>query len=44
MAAGKLLRLSLSAGVGHFVPGTFLERTTSGAPYTYAYVMTTYAF
>ncbi|HEY3745451.1 MAG TPA: alginate export family protein, partial [Gemmatimonadaceae bacterium] len=45
IAAGKLRpTLGFSAGVGYFVPGTFLKNTTPGKPYTYPYAMLTYAF
>jgi hypothetical protein len=36
--------LNLSAGLGHFVTGTFLKNTTPGKPYTYPYAMLTYDF
>ena len=36
--------LGLSAGLGHFVPGTFLKNTTPGEAYTYPYAMLTYDF
>lgn len=36
--------LGLSAGVGRFIPGTFLKNTTRGKPYTYPYGMLTYDF
>jgi hypothetical protein len=45
VASGRVRRgLGASAGVGHFVPGTFLQRTTPGDAYTYSYAMLTYAF
>lgn len=34
----------LSAGLGHFMPGTFLRNTTPGHAYTYPYAMLTYLF
>ena len=36
--------IGLSAGVGYFVPGSFLKNTTPGKPYTYPYVMLAYDF
>jgi hypothetical protein len=45
IASGKIQSaLGLSAGLGHFIPGTFLKTTTPGKPYTYPYVMLTYDF
>lgn len=45
VASGKFQpSLGFSAGVGHFIPGTFLKNTTPGKPYTYPYVMLTYDF
>jgi hypothetical protein len=37
-------RLSLSGGIGHIFPGTFLKNATPGAGYTYPYAMLTYGF
>jgi len=34
----------LSAGIGHFMPGSFLKTTTPGKAYTYPYAMLTYDF
>jgi hypothetical protein len=45
IASGKFLpNLGISAGLGYFVPGTFLKNTTPGKPYTYPYAMLTYDF
>ncbi|MFL5543617.1 MAG: alginate export family protein [Gemmatimonadaceae bacterium] len=45
IASGKLRpSLGVSAGVGYFTPGTFLESTTPGKPYTSPYAMLTYDF
>jgi len=45
IAAGKFRpSLGFSAGLGHFVTGTFLKNTTPGKPYTYPYAMLTYDF
>ena len=45
IASGKLRpSLGFSAGLGYFVPGTFLRNTTPGKPYTYPYAMLTYDF
>ena len=46
ITSGRLLPqgLGLSAGLGHFVPGTFLKNTTLGRAYTYPYAMLTYDF
>jgi len=45
VAAGKLRPgLGLSAGLGHFMPGSFLKTTTPGKAYTYPYAMLTYDF
>jgi len=44
-ASGRLRQgLGLSAGLGHFLPGTFLKNTTPGKTYTYPYAMLTYDF
>jgi hypothetical protein len=32
-------RISVGAGVGHFMPGGFIERVTKGAAYTYPYAV-----
>jgi hypothetical protein len=43
--SGKLRpSLGFSAGLGYFLPGTFLRNTTPGKPYTYPYAMLTYDF
>ncbi|HYU51464.1 MAG TPA: alginate export family protein, partial [Gemmatimonadaceae bacterium] len=45
IASGKLRPgLGFSAGLGYFIPGTFLKNTTPGKPYTYPYAMVTYDF
>ncbi|HJP86650.1 MAG TPA: alginate export family protein [Gemmatimonadaceae bacterium] len=45
VAAGKLRPdLGFSAGIGHFMPGSFLKTTTRGKPYTYPYAMVTWDF
>ncbi len=45
IASGKFRpSLSFSAGLGYFMPGTFLKTTTPGKPYTYPYAMLTYDF
>src|SRR4051812_46193743 len=45
IASGKIQpTLGFSAGLGYFMPGTFLKITTPGKPYTYPYVMLTYDF
>jgi Alginate export len=36
--------LGFSAGLGHFMPGTFLKNTTPGKAYTYPYAMLTWDF
>jgi hypothetical protein len=36
--------IGFSAGLGRFVPGTFLKNTTPGKAYTYPYAMLTYDF
>lgn len=36
--------LQAGLGIGHIFPGQFLKRATSGSPYTYPYMMFTYAF
>lgn len=36
--------IRLAGGVGHIVPGAFLQRTTPGANYTFSYLMLTWAF
>jgi Alginate export len=43
--SGKLRPgFGLSAGLGHFMPGSFLKTTTPGKAYTYPYAMLTYDF
>jgi hypothetical protein len=37
-------KINLSAGLGRFVPGTFLKNTTPGRTFTYPYVMLTHDF
>jgi hypothetical protein len=45
IASGKLKEgLGFSAGLGRFIPGTFLKNTTPGKPYTYPYAMVTWDF
>jgi len=45
IVSGKIPQgVGLSAGLGRFVPGTFLKNTTPGRTYTYPYVMVTYDF
>jgi hypothetical protein len=45
IASGKLRDgLGFSAGLGRFIPGTFLKNTTPGKPYTYPYAMVTWDF
>jgi hypothetical protein len=36
--------IGFSAGLGRFIPGTFLKNTTPGKAYTYPYAMLTYDF
>jgi hypothetical protein len=36
--------IGFSAGLGRFIPGTFLKNTTPGRTYTYPYAMLTYDF
>jgi hypothetical protein len=45
ITSGKIRpALGFSAGIGHFITGTFLKNTTPGKPYTYPYAMLTYDF
>jgi hypothetical protein len=45
IASGRVRQgLGFSAGIGRFLPGTFLKITTPGKPYTYPYAMLTYDF
>jgi hypothetical protein len=37
-------QLQIAAGYAHVLPGTFLERTTSGESYNLSYLMVTYVF
>ncbi|HJQ54398.1 MAG TPA: alginate export family protein [Gemmatimonadaceae bacterium] len=46
LVASRKLRpgFGFSAGIGHFMPGSFLKTTTPGQAYTYPYAMVTWDF